>query len=77
LSATECTCVKDVTQTEIYTVEPLVLEPSSLYVGNATEELTMFKSSGIEQILAEMIVARGKTLLYEIRTLISSIWNKK
>jgi hypothetical protein len=44
----------------------------------AIENLKSYKSPGIDQILAEMIQAGGKTLHSEIHRLINSIctWNK-
>ena len=49
--------VKDVTQAEIHTVEPLVPEPSAFKVELAIEKLKNHKSPGIEQIPAELIKA--------------------
>ena len=47
--------VNCVRQTEIYTAEPLVPEPSASEVDLATEKLKSHKSPGIDQILAELI----------------------
>jgi hypothetical protein len=47
--------VKDVRQTEIHTVEPLVTEPSAFEVELAIEKLKNHKSPGIDQISAELI----------------------
>jgi len=44
--------VNDVRQTEIYTAEPLVPEPSAFEVEMATEKLKGHKSPGMEQIPA-------------------------
>ena len=51
--------VNDVRQTEIYTVEPLVPEPSAFEIEMAIEKLKRHKSPGIIQILAELIKAGG------------------
>jgi hypothetical protein len=51
--------VNDVRQTEIYTAEPLVPEPSSSEVDIAIEKLKRCKSPGIDQIPAERIQAGG------------------
>jgi len=69
--------VNDVRQTEIHTTEPLVPEPSASEVELAIEKLKSHKSAGIDQIPAEMIKARGKTIHCEIHKLIISIWNKE
>jgi hypothetical protein len=39
--------------------------------------LEKFKSSGSDQVVAELIQAGGKTLLYEIDKLINLVWNKE
>ena len=41
-------------------------EPSTFEVDLAIEKLKSHKSPGIDQILAELIKAGGKTLCYEI-----------
>jgi hypothetical protein len=46
---------------EIHTAEPLVLESSPLEVEIAIAKLGKYKSPGIDQILAELIQAGGKT----------------
>ena len=69
--------VNDVRQTEIHTTEPLVPEPSASDVELAIEKLKSHKSACIDQIPAEMIKARGKTIHCEIHKLIISIWNKE
>jgi hypothetical protein len=69
--------VNDVRQTEIHTTEPLVPEPSSSKVKIATEKLKRCKSSGIDQIPAELIQAGGNTLRSEIHKLINRMWNKE
>jgi hypothetical protein len=37
--------------------------------------LKRYKSKGTDQIPAELIQARGKTLRYDIHELIHSVWN--
>jgi hypothetical protein len=66
----------DVRQEEIHTAEPLVPEPSAFEVELAIEKLKSHKSSGIDQIPAELIKAGGRTIHCVIRKLIISIWNK-
>jgi hypothetical protein len=41
------------------------------------EELKSHKSSDIDQIPAELIKARGRTICSEIHKLINSVWNKE
>jgi len=67
--------VNDVRQTEINTTEPLVPEPSAFEVEMAIKKLKSHKSPGTDQIPAEMIKARGKTIHSEIHKLIISTWN--
>jgi hypothetical protein len=62
---------------EICTAEPLVPEPSPFMVKIAIAKLNRYKLLGTDDILAELIQARGKTLYSEIHKLIHSIWNKK
>ena len=52
--------ISDVRQTEIYTAEPLVPEPSAFEVEMDIEKLTGHISPGIDQIPAELIKARGR-----------------
>ena len=54
--------VKDVGQTEIYTAEPLVPDPSASEVELAIDKLKSHKSPGIDQIPAELIKVGGRTL---------------
>jgi hypothetical protein len=65
---------KDVAQAEIHTAEPLVPEPSATEVDLAIGKLKSHKSSGIDQIPAEMIKAVGRTICLEIHKFITSIW---
>ena len=67
----------DVRQAEIHTVVPLVPEPSAFEVELAIGKLKNHKSPGIDQILAELIKAGGRTICCAIHKLIISIWNKE
>jgi hypothetical protein len=69
--------VNDVRQTEIQSAGPLVPEPSALEVETAIEKLKRHKSPGTDQIPAELIKARGRTIRSEIHKLTNSIWNKE
>jgi len=69
--------VKDVRQAEIGTAEPLVPEPSAAEVELVIDKLKSHKSPGIDQILAELIKAGGRTICLEIHELITSIWKKE
>jgi len=69
--------VKDVGQAEIHTAEPLVPEPRATEVELAIDKLKSHKSPGIDQIPAELIKARGRTICFEIHKLIISIWKKE
>ena len=65
----------DVGQTEMHTAEQPVPEPSAFEVELAIEKLKRLKSSGIDQIPAELNKAWRRTIHYEIHKLIISIWN--
>jgi hypothetical protein len=69
--------VSDVRQAEIHTAELLVPEPSALEIELAIEKLRSHKSPGINQIPAELIKARGRTIRCTIHKLIIAIWNKE
>ena len=58
---------------QMYTVEPLVPEQSAFEVEMAIDKLKSHKSPGIDQIPAELIKARGRTIRPEIRKLFNSI----
>ena len=60
-------------QAEIHTVEPLVPEPSAFEVELAIGKIKNHKSPGIDQIPAELIKARGRTICSAIHKLIISI----
>jgi hypothetical protein len=69
--------VSDVRQKEVHTVEPLVPGPSRREVEIAIAKLKKYKSTGSDQILAELIQAGGEILLSMIHKLINSVWNKE
>ena len=52
-------------------------EPSACEVELAIEKLKRHKSPSIDQILAELIKAGGRTIHGELHKLIISIWNKE
>jgi hypothetical protein len=58
------------------TAEPLVPEPSLFAIKIVIAKLKIYKSSDIEQIAAELIQARSKTLGFEICNEVNSMWNK-
>ena len=51
--------VKDIKHTDIHTAEPLVPEPSTFQFEFPTEKLKSHKSSGIDQIPADLVKAGG------------------
>jgi hypothetical protein len=57
--------------------EQLVAGPGCLEVQIATAKLKKYKSSGSDQILAELIQTGGEILLSDIHKHINSIWNKE
>jgi hypothetical protein len=61
--------VHDVRQMHIQTAEPLVPEPRLVKVEIAIGKWERYKSPGTDQILAELIKARGETLCSEIHKL--------
>jgi hypothetical protein len=69
--------IHDVKQMDIHMAEPLVPEPSLIEVEIAIGKLKRYKSSGTDQILAELNKAGGETLCSKIHKLIHSIWNKE
>jgi len=69
--------VKDFGQAEIHTAELPVPEPSASEVELAIDKLKSHKSLGIDQILAELIKAGGRTICWEIHKLITSIWKEE
>jgi hypothetical protein len=69
--------VSDVSQTEEHMAEPLVPGSSRLEVEIAIAKLKKCKSSGSDEIPAELIQAGGKVLLSAIHKLINSVWDKE
>jgi hypothetical protein len=57
--------------------EPLVPGPSRLELEVANEKLEKYKSSGSDQIPAELIQTGGEMLLSAIHKLVNPIWNKE
>ena len=64
--------VKDIGQAEIHTAEPLAPEPSASEVELAIDKLKSHKSTGIDEMPAELIKAGGGTICLEIHKLITS-----
>jgi hypothetical protein len=69
--------VHNVRQMDIHTAQLLVPEPSLVKVEITIGKLKSYKSPGTDQILAELIKARGETLCPEIHKLVCFIWNKE
>ena len=67
--------VNDVRQPETHTAERLVSKPTTLQVQMSFKKLRRHKSSGIDQIPAEMINTGSRTLRSQIHELVNSIWN--
>jgi hypothetical protein len=51
---------------------PMIPQPNSSELKNATEELKKYKQPDTDKIPAEMIQEKGKTTYFEIHELISS-----
>jgi hypothetical protein len=69
--------VSDVRQMEVHMAEPLAPGPSCLEVEIAIAKLKKFKSSGSDQIPAELIQVGSVMLLSTIHKLINSVQNKE
>ena len=69
--------VNGIRQTEIHTADPLVPESSASEVELAIEKLKRHKSPGIDQIPAELIKARGRTIRSVFHKLTISVGNKE
>jgi len=67
--------VSNVSPTEIHPIEPLVPELSAFEVEVAIEKLQ--RSPGIDQVPAELIKARHRTICSDISKLFNSIWKKR
>jgi hypothetical protein len=61
----------------MYTAEPLVPEPSTFEVEMAIEKLKRNKLPGIDQIPAELIEARSRTIRSEIHQFVHFICNEE
>jgi len=64
--------VSNIRQTEIHTVEPLAPKLSAFAVEMAIVKLKNHTSPSIDQILAELIKAGGRTICSEIHKLFNS-----
>jgi hypothetical protein len=69
--------VNDVGKTEIHIAESLMPEPSVFKFRVAAEKLRRHKSPGTNQISAELIKTRERTIRFETHKLINSTWNKE
>jgi hypothetical protein len=69
--------ISDVGQIEINTAESLLPDTIPFEIWNSTAKLEKCKWPGNDQIPSELIQAVGKTLLYAIHELVSSILNEK
>jgi len=68
---------RGVRQAEIHTAEPLVHEPSAFEVELTIKRLKSHKSPVIDQISAELIKAKCRTIRCAIHKLIISTWIKE
>jgi len=62
--------VKDIGQAEVHTAELIVPEPSAAEFELAIDKLKTHKSPGIDQILAELIKAGGRTICWRFINLL-------
>jgi hypothetical protein len=69
--------VSHVRQIRIHTAEPLVPGPCHFEVEIAIAKQKMYKSSGSDRILAELIQAGSGTLVSVIHKVVNIIWNKE
>jgi hypothetical protein len=69
--------VSDARQIEMHTAGPFVPCPSPSELETVVMKLRKYKSSGSDQILAELILAGGETTWSGIHKLSNSIWNKE
>jgi hypothetical protein len=61
----------------MHKAEPLVPKPNAFEFEMAAENLRRHKLPNIDQIQAEFITARGRTIHSEIHKVVHSIWDKK
>jgi hypothetical protein len=69
--------VNDVRHIQLQTAETLVPEPSAFEVEMATEKLKRQVSPSNDEISAELVEARDRTIHSEIHKLVSSFWSKQ
>jgi hypothetical protein len=69
--------VNDGRHTEIHTAEPIVPQPSAFEIEMVIEKLKTYKSPGTNQLPAELMKARGRTIHFEIHKLMNFIRNKE
>jgi hypothetical protein len=69
--------IHDVEQMDIHMAQPSLPEPSLVKMEIAIGKLKSYKSPGNDQILDELVKARGETLCFEIYKFTCSIWNKE
>jgi len=62
---------------EIHTAEPWIPEPREIEIKMSVKKLKIFKSPGMDNILAELIKAGGTPLIKELHKLITAIWRKE
>jgi hypothetical protein len=62
-------------QVETRTAELLIPDPISFEVEFTITVLERYKTSGSDQIPAELIQARGEALVFKTQEIINSIWN--
>jgi hypothetical protein len=61
----------------MHTAEPVLPGPSCLEAEIGIAKLKKYKSTGSDEIPAELIQTGGEMLLSAIHKLINSIWNKE
>ena len=68
--------IKDVGQTEIHTVEPLVPDPSASEVELAIDKVERHKSPSVDQIPGELIKVGDRSMCLEIHKITTTIWKE-
>jgi hypothetical protein len=76
-SGAKYTWVYDIRQMDTYTAEPLLPETSLVEVQNCYWKLKSYKSTGTDEIPAEVFKAGAEILYSEINRLTCFIWNKE
>ena len=64
-------------QTEIHTAEPRVPKPSTFEFELTIENLKGHQLPGTDQIPAQLLKTRGKTIHCDFHNIIISVWNKE